>query len=59
MKNELYIELGFKNRSEYLDSLSEEYNTDPDTVYTLADLLGYEEDFDGLVNALEDNQMEF
>ena len=46
-----YIENGFNNRKEYLESLCEEY--DPQAVYALADLLGPDEDFDGLVTSLE------
>lgn len=48
----IYEENGYKNREEYLDSLSEEYGSD--NVYALADLLGEEEDFDGLISSLED-----
>jgi hypothetical protein len=43
---------GFANRREYLESLCEEY--DRTIVYTLANLLGSSEDFDGLVTSLED-----
>ena len=44
---------GYANRAEYLDSLCDEY--DADTVHMLADLLGPDEDFDGLVTSLEDH----
>jgi hypothetical protein len=47
----VYENNGFANREEYLDSLAEEYG---DMVYGLADLLGPNEDFDGLVTTLED-----
>ncbi len=47
-----YTDNGFKNRKEYLESLCEEY--DRSTVYALADMLGPNEDFDGLVTSLED-----
>ena len=43
---------GYANRREYLESLCEEY--DRTIVYTLANLLGSSEDFDGLVTSLED-----
>jgi hypothetical protein len=46
-----YIANGFANREEYLDSLREEYGG---LVDILSDLLGPEEDFDGLVTDLED-----
>ena len=50
----VYIENGYENRKEYLESLSEEYDVDYDTVVDIAMLLGENEDFDGLVAALED-----
>ena len=43
---------GYANRKEYLESLCEDY--DPTIVYALADMLGPNEDFDGLVTSLED-----
>ena len=48
-----YTNNGFTDRAEYLASLCDEY--EPDIVHTLADLLGPEEDFDGLVTSLEDH----
>jgi hypothetical protein len=53
MDNEVYVENGYANRTEYLKSLAEEYG---DKVYALADLLGENEDFDGLVTSLEDSE---
>jgi len=50
----VYKENGYKDRKEYLETLSEEYGMDLDTIYVLADTLGEVEDFDGLVNACED-----
>jgi hypothetical protein len=47
-----YTSQGFVNRREYLESLCEEY--DRTTVFALADMLGPNEDFDGLVTSLED-----
>lgn len=49
-----YKNLGFDNRYQYLQHLSEEYGVDMDEVIFLANNLGAEEDFDGLVVALED-----
>ena len=43
---------GYANRKEYLENLCEEY--DRTIVYTLAHMLGPNEDFDGLVTSLED-----
>lgn len=49
-----YKERGYKDRYDYLSSLAEEYDVPITYVYALADLLGPNEDFDGLINALED-----
>lgn len=49
-----YKQHGYKDREDYLHWLSEEYDVDVDSVTTLADLFGPNEDFDGLVAALED-----
>ena len=43
-----------KERCEYLDGLADEYEIDRNAVYALADLLGPNEDRDGLVAELED-----
>jgi hypothetical protein len=48
-----YTNNGFTDRTDYLESLCDEY--DADTVHMLAELLGPEEDFDGLVTSLEDH----
>jgi len=45
---------GYENRRAYLFSLSEDLGVDIKTVMVLADLLGENEDFDGLVTSLED-----
>jgi hypothetical protein len=50
----IYQENGFNNRTEYLRSLSEEYDLPFSTVAMLASALGPNEDFDGLVTTLED-----
>ena len=50
----IYEENGYTNRREYLESLAEEFDVPSETVFTLASLLGKSEDFDGLINALED-----
>lgn len=51
-----YIEAGYDNRNQYLEALSEEYDVNSDDVFALASLLGENEDFDGLISALEDMQ---
>lgn len=54
MSNDIYQMNGYKDRNDYLRQLAEDYGVDLDTVYALADLLGPNEDFDGLVSQLED-----
>jgi hypothetical protein len=55
----VYQENGYENREEYLKSLSEEYGVNEDIVFVLADMLGPNEDFDGLVSELEDASMNY
>lgn len=50
----VYQENSFENRQEYLKVLAEEYGVDLETVKLLADTLGPDEDFDGLVSNLQD-----
>jgi hypothetical protein len=54
LKMNVYIENGYLNRRDYLESLAEDFETDLDTVLMMADILGKSEDFDGLVSHLED-----
>jgi hypothetical protein len=58
MEKSVYQEEGFKNRSAYLHGLAEDFGVDYSTVWALADLLGDNEDFDGLVTSLEDMESE-
>lgn len=51
-KQTAYERDGFKNRAEYLANLADNYGSD--IVYALADALGPNEDFDGLISELED-----
>ena len=50
----IYKDLGYTDRSDYLRSLADEYAVHLSTVKMLADLLGPGEDFDGLVSSLAD-----
>ena len=50
----IYISKGYKDRKDYLQSLAEEFDIDFDTVVMVANTLGRNEDFDGLISALED-----
>jgi len=53
----IYQENDYKDRKDYLESLADEYGIDYSMVETLADMLGENEDFDGLVSELEDYSM--
>lgn len=50
----VYQENGYENREAYLLSLADQFGVDYATVYALADVLGPNEDFDGLVSMIED-----
>jgi len=54
MGENVYQKNGFKDRTDYLRDLAEQYGVDSQTVFSLADMLGESEDFDGLVSELED-----
>lgn len=51
---DIYKENGYKSRKHYLNSLAEDMDMSVENVYAIANLLGPEEDFDGLVTTLED-----
>lgn len=50
----IYTDNGFANRREYFDSLSREFEIGTDMISTFADLLGPDEDFDGLVSQIQE-----
>lgn len=50
----VYKEQGYEDREDYLRCLAEDFGISEDTVFTAADFLGPNEDFDGLVTSLED-----
>ena len=50
----IYMQHGFADREAYLKSLAVEYEVDETSVFSLAELLGPNEDFDGLLTDLED-----
>jgi hypothetical protein len=50
----IYTERGYRNRADYLANLADEYGADLGAVLALADMLGPNEDFDGLVTSIED-----
>lgn len=51
-----YIKNGFLTRSQYLNSLVDEYDIPFNTILSLSNILGKTEDFDGLISALEFEQ---
>lgn len=50
----VYQQMGYRDRKHYLDSLARETGADPYNVYALAKVLGESEDFDGLIAMIED-----
>lgn len=50
----IYQKNGYENREDYFQCMSDDYGVPLEVVKSLADVLGEEEDFDGLVVALED-----
>ena len=54
MDKNIYQQHGYTDRDDYLNCLSEDYGVPIEDVYSLAEMLGEHEDFDGLVSALED-----
>ena len=54
MSKNVYQENGYEGRDDYLRSLSDDYGVPLDAVLAMAEILGPEEDFDGLVSNLED-----
>ena len=54
MNDKVYKEKGFSDRNEYLTELADNYGISSFDVYSISEMLGDNEDFDGLINALED-----
>lgn len=52
--SDIYKENGYDSRDDYLTSLAEDNGVPVEDVFALADLLGEEEDFDGLVTSIQD-----
>ena len=50
----VYINNGYINRQDYLENLADEFGIPLDIVLAVADMLGPNEDFDGLISSLED-----
>ena len=55
MSTNVYKANGYEDREDYLSCLAEDYGLSlEEVVRPLAELLGPDEDFDGLVSSLED-----
>ena len=54
MDENIYQQNGYADRDDYLTCLPEDYGVSIESVYSLAEMLGEHEDFDGLVCVLED-----
>ena len=56
MDENIYQQNGYVDRNDYIICLAEDYRVSIDDVYSLAEMLGENEDFDGLICALEDSE---
>lgn len=54
MDENIYQQNGYADRDDYLTCLSEDFAISIEDVYSLAEILGENEDFDGLISTLED-----
>lgn len=54
MDENIYQQNEYADRDDYLTCLSGDYGVSINDVYSLAEMLGENEDFDGLICALED-----
>ena len=50
----IYQKEGYESKDNYFETLSEEYDIDKSIIYALSDLLGSNEDFDGLICSIQD-----
>lgn len=55
----IYQQEGYTSRKDYLICLADDLGVDKKTVFMLAEMLGPDEDFDGLVTSLEDYANDF
>ena len=55
----VYNDQGYRDREHYLQCLAEDCGVSIAIVSALAELLGESEDFDGLINAVEDASEDF
>jgi hypothetical protein len=53
-KQNIYNQEGYADRMDYLKSVADEFGTYIMVVSSIAEILGEDEDFDGLISMLED-----
>lgn len=53
----IYEDKGYADRAEYLLSLTEDHEVSMETVLLYSDMLGPNEDFDGLVSSLAEHSL--
>lgn len=54
MADDIYTKRGYRNRTDYLRSLADDYGVDLWIITEFASMLGPNEDFDGLVAMVQD-----
>jgi hypothetical protein len=59
MNNQVYQENGFSSREDYLSDLADNYGISMYEIHSIAEMLGDNEDFDGLISTLEDYSLSF
>ncbi len=52
--HDLYQDNGYTSRLDYLKSVAEQYHVPLNKVITVAEQLGADEDFDGLISLIEE-----
>lgn len=50
----VYKDNGYENREDYLASIAEDFGVPDFVVFSMAEMLGENEDFDALITELED-----
>lgn len=54
MTQDIYQKNGYVNREDYLISIAEDFGVPDFVVFSMAEMLGENEDFDALITELED-----
>jgi len=50
----VYTENGYKDRRDYLEKIADDFGISAGELEAISDVLGPDEDFDGLITSLED-----